>query len=125
MPESYSYGNISITYSLDALGIKDVNFVTSSALRVEMLDAPLGYARINVTRDDGEPELGLTEDNFSFYNYTYEDSTWELINPNDLTVVSNGIYTIPLPSGVDSNSFSLQVKDSRGLMLSAFYSPNS
>jgi hypothetical protein len=124
MPESYSMGDISVTYSLAALGIYGVTYETSSALAVTMLDSDLGVARINVIRDNAEPELGLSKENFWFYNYT-ADSTWELINPTDLVISSNGVYNITIPSGIDQDAYSIQVDDKRGLMVSAFYSQGS
>jgi len=123
MPESYSKGSLNVVYSLAALGIDGVNFTTSSALKVEMLNSSSpDKARINVTRDNTEPELGLSKENFWFYKYNYDDSTWELVNPNDLTISSNGVYTIPIPSGIDLDAYSVQVEDDRGIMVSAFYS---
>jgi len=124
MPESFSMGNISVTYSLASLGIEGIQYETSSALNVAMLDSDSGVARINVTRDNAEPELGLSKDNFLFYNYT-DDSTWDLINPTNIIISSNGVYNITLPSGIDSDAYSVQVEDNRGLMVSAFYSQGS
>jgi len=126
MPHSYSRGRINVTYSLEALGIEGVIFTTSSALSVEMLDSPSpDVAKINVTRDDSEPELGLSKENFWFYNYSYADSTWELVNPTDVMISSNGVYTITMPSGVNQDAYSVQVEDNRGLMVTAFYSQES
>jgi hypothetical protein len=122
MPESHSMGHINLVYSLAALGIEGVNFTASSALKVEMLNSSSGVARINVTRDNTEPELGLSKENFWFYKYNYDDSTWELVNPTELTISSNGVYTIPVPSVIDPDVYSVQVKDNRGIMVSAFYS---
>lgn len=125
MPESYSKGNISVTYSLGALGIEGITYETSSALTVNVLESEVGKARINVTRDNSEPELGLTVDNFWFYNYSYADSTWELVNPTNVLIASNGVYTVTLPTGVDHDSYSVQIEDNRGLVVSAFYSQAS
>jgi len=125
MPESYSMGSINILYSLEALGIYGVNFTTSSALNVEMLESASGVARINVTRDNIAPELGLSKENFWFYKYNYDVSTWELVNPTNLVISSNGVYNLTIPSGIDPDSYSVQVEDNRGLIVSAFYSPES
>jgi hypothetical protein len=125
MPGSYSMGNISVTYSLAALGIEGVKYETSSALEVTMLDSDSGVARINVTRDNSEPELGLTKENFWFYKYNYDDSTWELVNPPNIIIASSGVYNITLPSGVDQDAYSVQVEDNRGIMVPAFYSQES
>jgi len=59
MPESYSVGNISLTYSLSSLGIEGVTYETSSALKVTMLSSGSGVAQIKVIRDNAEPEMGL------------------------------------------------------------------
>jgi hypothetical protein len=128
MPESYSMGRINITYSLEALGIEGVIFTTSSALSVEMLNSSSpDIARLNVTRDNSEPELGLNNENFWFYKYNYDNSTWELVNPNptDVIISSNGTYTITIPSGVNQDAYSVQVEDNRGLIVPAFYSQES
>jgi hypothetical protein len=117
-------GNLSVTYSLESLGIEGVQYETSSALEVTMLESDPGVARIRVTRDNNEPELGLNKDNFWFYNYT-DDSTWELINPTNVIISSTGVYNITLPSGINSDAYSVKVEDNRGLMVSAFYSLNS
>ncbi|MDG6222073.1 MAG: hypothetical protein QCH99_02285 [Candidatus Bathyarchaeota archaeon] len=123
MPDSYSRGSVNVTYSIGSLGIYDVSFHASSALHVTILEAPIGFANISITRDNSEPELGLSKENFWFFTYT-EDSTWELINPPEVRI-SNGFYIITLPSGVDTASYSVQVEDNRGLLVSAFYSQKS
>jgi len=124
MPESFSMGNLSVTYSLESLGIEGVKYETSSALEVTMLPSDSGVARILVTRDNAEPELGLSKDDFWFYNYT-DASTWELITPPKIVISSDGVYNITLPEGINPDAYSVQVEDNRGLMVSAFYSPNS
>ena len=128
MPESYSMGRINITYSLEALGLKGVVFTASSALNVEMLNSSSpDIAKLNVTRDNNEPELGLNNENFWFYKYNNANSTWEMVNPNptDVIISSNGTYTITIPSGVNQDSYSVQVEDNRGLIVPAFYSQES
>jgi len=125
MPQSFSAGNISVTYSLAALGIEGVKYETSSALEVTMLESDPGLAKVRVIRDNTEPELGLTRENFWFYNYT-EESTWELIHPEtDPTISSSGVYTLTVPSKVNPNSYAIQIDDNRGLIVSAFYSQRS
>ena len=124
MPESSSMGELSVSYSLDALGISGITYETSSALNIEMLPSDSGVATIKVIRDGSEPELGLTKENFRFYNYT-DNSNWDLVNPESITISSNGIYTMPLPDGIHPYSYSVQIEDNRGLVVSAFYSPDS
>ena len=124
MPESYSMGNISLTYSLSGLGIQGVKYETSSLLRVTILEpANTSEARVMVMREDNEPELRLETENFFFYNYSYSDSTWKLVNSeSDPALFSNGTYVLEIPSGVDQGAYSIQVVDPRGIMVKAFYS---
>jgi len=124
MPDSFSMGNISVSYSLANLGIEGVNYETSSALEVSMLESDPGVARILITRDNAQPYIGLSKENFYFYNYT-GGSDWELVNPTNMLISSSGIYDITLPSGISHNAYSVQVRDNRGLMVSAFYSNGS
>jgi len=127
MPESYSLGNISVTYSLSGLGVQGVNYTTSSLLKATILEPMNGnQTRILVTREDDEPELRLRTENFFFYNYSYSDSTWKLVHPDsDPLTFSNGTYVLQIPSGVDKDAYSIQVVDPRGIMVTAFYSEGS
>ena len=62
MPQSYSSGNLSVTYSLTALGIEGVKYETSSALEVTMLESNPGIARLYISSDASRPELGLSKE---------------------------------------------------------------
>jgi hypothetical protein len=127
MPMSYSMGNISVIYSLSGLGIEGVNYTTSSLLKVTLLE-PMnnGEARFNVMREGNEPELRLSRENFFFYNYSYSDSTWNLVHSDsDPIAFSNGTYVLQIPSGVDQATYSIQVVDPRAISASAFYSEDS
>jgi len=126
-PQSYSMGNVSVTYSLAGLGIEGVQYETSSVLKVNLLE-PINAneTRINIIRDNNEPELGLEKENFNFYKYNYVNSTWSLVNPeNDPVISSNGTYVIEIPAGVDPDAYSVKVSDQRGIMVTAFYSQAS
>jgi len=126
MPTSHSMGTLSVKYSLSALGIEGITYETDSALTVELLNTSSPeLALVNVTRDNSEPELGLTKENFWFYNYSYTESAWQLVNPTDIIISSNGVYTITLPEGINPESYSVQVEDNRGLIVPAFYSQGS
>jgi len=127
MPMSYSMGNISVTYSLSGLGVQGVNYTTSSFLKVTILEPPnSNQTSILVTRENNEPELRLRRENFFFYNYSYSNSTWTLVNPDsEPTTFSNGTYVLQIPSGVDHDAYSIQVVDLRGIMVTAFYSQGS
>jgi hypothetical protein len=127
MPVSYSMGNISVTYSMSGLGIKGVNYKTSSLLKATFL-RPInnGEARFVVTQEGNEPELGLSKENFFFYNYSYSKSTWILVNPvSNPVAFSNGTYVLQIPSGVDTTAYSIQVADPRAIAVTAFYSGDS
>jgi len=126
-PQSYSMGNVSVTYSLAGLGIEGVQYKTSSVLKVSLLE-PIhtNESRINIIRDNNEPELGLEKASFNFYKYNPVNSTWSLVNPeNDPVISSNGTYVIEIPAGVDQDAYSIKISDQRGIMLTAFYSPAS
>lgn len=127
MPESHSMGNISVTYSLSGLGMQGVRYEASSLLKVTMLEpANTSEARVLVMRENNEPELRLERENFFFYNYSYSESTWKLVNPeSDPATFSNGTYVLEIPSGVDQGAYSIQVVDQRGIMSTAFYSEAS
>ena len=127
MPESYSMGNISVTYSLSGLGVQGVNYKISSLLKATILEpVNSNQTRIHVTREDDEPELRLRTENFFFYNYSYSDSTWKLVRPDsDPLTFSNGTYVLQIPPGVDQDAYSIQVVDPRGIMVTAFYSEGS
>ena len=127
MPESYSTGNISVTYSLSGIGIQGVKYEASSLLRVTMLEHANAFeSKLQVTRENDEPELRLTRESFFFYNYSYADSSWKLINPeSDPVIYSNGTYILEIPTGVDIRAYSLKVADPRGINAIAFYSEAS
>lgn len=125
MPYSYSMGSLNITYSLSALGIEGITYHTSSALSVELLpSSDPNQALINVTRDNSEPELGLSKENFRFYKYNYNYSNWEFVYPDNVSI-SNQTYIIPIPEDVNQDAYSVQVKDNRGIIVPAFYSQES
>jgi len=126
-PESYSMGNISVTYSLSGLGVQGVKYKTSSLLKATILEPTNNsQARVLITREDNEPELRLRTENFFFYSYSYSDSTWKLVNPeSNPQAFSNGTYLIQVPSGVDQDCFSLEVVDPRGITVTTFYSEAS
>lgn len=118
---SYSLGNLSVTYSLSGLGIFDVTYKTSSLLRADVVDTVAGQSKVLITREDGQPDLKLSRGSFFFY--IYSGASWKLINPAvDPTVSSNGTYTLQIPSGVDPSSYLIKVIDSRGITVTAFFS---
>jgi hypothetical protein len=120
-PKSYSMANISVTYSLSGLGISNVRCKTSSVLNVTILGTTEdGKVRVAVMRED-QPDLSLGVGNFFFYSYDYSESSWNMVPPDSLVSNSNG-YNLTIPSGVDQNAFLLQVVDSKGVMVTAFFS---
>ncbi len=124
-PTSYTIGNISVTYSISGLGIEGVTYETSSLLKVDILGTLDGQARVNVTREENKPYLTLEPENFFFYNYSYPDSAWKLVSPDDLQASSDGAYIIQIPDGVDPAAYSIQVVDPRGIIVRAFFSEGS
>jgi hypothetical protein len=76
-------------------------------------------ASLTILKDGNEPLINLGERNLKFYNYTYSNSTWDLVEPTNLISYPNGTYSIDLPSGVAGDAYVLQVEDSRGIIVTA------
>jgi hypothetical protein len=117
---SYSIGNVTVKYDLTGIGVYGINYSASSRLDVIVSKSnSTGQAQLTVLKDADEPLINLGSRNFDFYRYDYEKSTWELINPTNITSYADGTYSIDLPSGVPSDSYLLQVEDSRGIIVTA------
>ena len=118
---SYSMGNLAVTYNLTGLGIYGITYETSCRLMVQIENnAPSNQTQVIITKDEGEPLINLGKQNFRFYRYTYANSTWELITPsNEPIAYANGTYIIDIPSGIDPDSYLIQVQDPRGLIVVA------
>lgn len=118
---SYSTGDLGITYNLTGLGISGIAYQTSSKLTVQVMNTTsITQAYLNITKDEDEPLVNLGKRNFKFYNYTYSNSSWVLINPvTEPTAFANGTYVIDIPSGVDPYSYLIQVEDPRGIIVVA------
>jgi hypothetical protein len=117
---SYSQGNLAVTYNLTGLGIFGVNYRTSCKLSVHVTGTESNQACLNVSKDEDEPVINLGKRNFKFFRYESINSTWESINPTrEPTAYANGTYQIEVPTGVDLNSYFIQVEDPRGIMVVA------
>jgi len=117
---SYSQGTIEVTYNLTGLGISGISYKTSSRLDVQTSNSnSTTQAQLTILKDETEPLINLGRNNLKFYRYVYEDSTWELAEPTDITAYANGTYILDLPSGVDGDSYVIQVEDSRGIIVTA------
>jgi hypothetical protein len=117
---SYSIGNVTIEYDLNGLGVYGVSYSASSRLDVIVSESnSTSQACLTVLKDADEPLINLGSSNFDFYRYDYENSTWELINPTNITSYANGTYSIDLPLRVPGDSYVLQVEDSRGIIVTA------
>jgi hypothetical protein len=117
---SYSTGNITVKYDLTGLGVYGISYATSTRLDVNISPSnSTSQARLTILKDETEPLINLGQRNFDFYRYDYANSTWELINPTNITSYANGTYSINLPSGVPGDSYVLQVEDSRGIVVTA------
>ena len=120
MNESYSKGTLNVTYSLSGLGISGVSYSASCRLDVQVSQASPTQASITVVKDENQPLNDLSKKNFRFYIYRYSNSTWETVVLNTEPVVyTNGTYIIDIPSGINPQSFSIQVQDSRGISVAA------
>ena len=117
---SYSTGNIVVKYDLTGLGVYGISYSASSRLDVTVSDSnSTSQAQLTIMKDEDEPLINLGSRNFDFYRYDYENSTWTLINPTNITSYADGTYVIDLPSGVPGDSYVLQVEDSRGIVVTA------
>ncbi len=118
---SYSMGNLAVTYDLTGLGIYGITYETSCRLMAQIENTlSSNQTQVVVTKDEDEPIINLGKQNFKFYRYTYENSTWELITPSiEPVAFANGTYMIDIPSGIDPYSYLIQIEDSRGLIVVA------
>ena len=118
---SYSTGDLRIKYNLTGLGISGIDYQTSGKLSIQIMNTTsTTQAFLNITKDEDEPLINLGKRNFKFYNYSYSNSSWTLINPaTEPTAFANGTYLIDVPSGVDPNSYLIQVQDQRGIIVVA------
>ncbi len=117
---SYSTGNVTVKYDLTGIGVYGISYSASSRLDVIVSDSnSTSEARLTILKDEDEPLINLGSHNFDFYRYIYENSTWELINPTNITSYADGTYLIDLPSEVPGDSYVLQVEDTRGIIVTA------
>lgn len=114
--ESYSSGRMLVNYNLTKLGIHGIIYEPTCKLDVQVINgSPSGKVRLNVTKDESENLINLRKQNFEFYRFT-ANSGWELVNPDTEPLFENGTYYIDVPSGIDEESFVVQVEDSRGII---------
>ena len=118
---SWSQGNLNVTYNLPGLGIYGIAYSISSELSVQVLhSASQEQVSLTVTQDCNQPVVSLGRSNFKFYLYEDSNLTWGMVYPSDDPVVSSdGTYTLDIPSGINPQSFIIQVQDQRGIMVSA------
>jgi hypothetical protein len=117
---SYSQGNVTVKYDLTGLGIYGISYSASSRLDVIISKSnSTSQATLTILKDENEPLVNLGKNNLKFYNYTYANSNWELVEPTNLLSYPNGTYSIDLPSGVAGDAYVLQVEDSRGIIVTA------
>ncbi len=118
---SYSEGNLNVTYDLTGLGVSGITYSVSCRLDVQITPSILtNQAYITVIQDGAQPLVSLGMSNFKFYLYRYSNLTWAMINPPDEPLsASNGTYIVDIPSGINPQSYIIQVQDSRGIMVSA------
>jgi hypothetical protein len=117
---SYSIGGVTVEYDLTGIGVYGITYSAASRLDVIVSESnSTSQARLSVFKDADEPLVNLGSSNFDFYRYDYGNSTWELINPTNITSYADGTYSIDLPSGVPGDSYVLQVEDSRGIIVTA------
>ena len=124
--DSWSTGKLAINYSLTGLGLYGITYETSCKLAVQVKEITDNHVQLNITKDEKEHLINLGKQNFKFYRYIYENSTWKTMSPiNDTSIKSflDGTYQInmsdPALSGIDPYSFVVQVEDPRGIIVIA------
>jgi hypothetical protein len=118
--KSYSQGSMQVTYDLIGLGILGVSYNASTRLEVQISNSILPtQAQFKILTDNDEPLINLGTNNIKFYRYVYGNLTWEFSVPTNIMSHGDGTYIIDLPSGVDSNSYVVQVEDTRGISVLA------
>ena len=117
---SYSQGNMNITYNLNGLGISGVSYSASTRLEVQVSDSNSPtQAQFKILTDNGEPLINLGVNNIKFYHYEYGNLSWDFSVPTNIISHGDGTYIVDLPSDVPSNSYVVQVEDTRGLSVLA------
>ena len=118
---SYSTGYLDVTYNLTKLGIDGVQYAPSCGLTVQISNTTQNnQTSLVVTEDQNEPVTDLGDQNFQFYQYETANSTWGLVSPiTSPTTYTNGTYQIQPPTGIDPNSYVVQVTDQRGIIVVA------
>ena len=76
-------------------------------------------AQFKILTDNGEPLINLGANSIKFFNYVYGNLTWDFSVPTNIISHGDGTYLVDLPSGVSSNSYVVQVEDTRGLSVLA------
>jgi len=121
---SRSQGAVNVTYSLTGLGISGIRYSTTAELTATVSPSATSSVLINITRDGSYTCPNLGQNNFFFYEYSYTNSEWKLINTglvinsvNSLETYS--VYDITVPISVDPSSYMLQVVDTRGIVVVA------
>jgi len=118
--QSFSTGNLAVTYNLTGLGIYGITYETSCRLDVDIIDSKDSQAFLSINKDESEPLINLGKQNFRFYRYETASSKWTQISPdNEPVAYANGTYQIDMPSGVDPYSYVIQVEDPRGIIVVA------
>ena len=119
--ESYSEGDLNITYGLTGLGITGIAYASSCRLDVQITpsNSP-NQVCVSVVKDGSEPVVGLSASSFKFYLYQNGNLTWGMQNPPDDPISStDGTYTIDIPAGINPQSYAIQVQDTRGISVAA------
>jgi hypothetical protein len=118
--QSYSKGNMTVNYNLEGLGIYGVSYSATVRLDVKILDSGMSnQTQLAILRDESEPLINLGKNNLKIYSYDYETSTWNLTAPLSIASYVNGTYILDLPQNVTSNAYTIEVSDTRGLMVLA------
>ena len=125
-PTSYSMGRVSVTYSSKDLGMYGLRYNTSCLLKAAILESPVtNQVKVQVTGEDGRPDLLLGAENFLCHYYSFSNMSWVKVHPSsEPRIFSNGTYILQVPFEVDRTPYMLEVADSRGIRVLASSMPS-
>jgi hypothetical protein len=114
---------LNMTYDLAGLGIYSIRYAATASLKTVVSPSSTNFIIVNVTRNWDEPYPNLVQNNFFVYNYSFADSKWDLLGELEVNSISSqesySSYNITLPGNIDSESYMLQVVDTRGIRVTA------
>jgi hypothetical protein len=97
-------------------------FKAYASIKVQILETIGSLSYVKVTVDKDRVDLSLLRSNFMFFKYDSSTHRWNYIElPCDPVVTTSGEYLLTIPTGINKDSYYLQVVDRRGIMVTASF----